>query len=732
MQLDSSLNGRWVLAIEGSDAQVDDILLQLGGTNLLQPGQISLVIMERERSEADELATLTIGHQAGSRELCPGVAIVDVFRMRALTPSDDANRRAMLRARNEFFCATADVVVICGAEPGVVVDPAHYTVRMALARVKPVIWIEETQVGEVVWRLSGVPSPIGEDDNARPDAIKPFENYASIVEQLLHLRDTDRITRWRSELGRVFSIGGPAPSSRVEGDRALEEWWRFRVEPVLDPRRAASSERASALNVHAVHTSGTHNDGQAPSPHTTIGRISLLELNREGFGRWWWARAVAFWGKSHGSGSWFATGECERPGHDGKRADGPFHDPVLRSCPVIGNIFHVADDRARVDSGRYRGAIWLGYLLSIFAVLSATSGAIAFEHAENATVTHLQYWTGTAWALSLILLSVISMQWRRLSNVWRHLVTLRKSTTPGPTSMDAGVLRICFSILVLAIPCALALGLWRALPVSAIAEIAALSTIMALVCLVWTLNAHERWIAARALAEAVRHDQILSPGLVLSRVSRQASFRIERNGLELSDGLAWWQARIRAFQPLPRLESAEASEISLADRRYLSGYVHRLLALIASQVEYHSGRSKRQHRLHHLIHTISGALFALAVASTLAHVMHIGHEPWAQVWTFLTIALPVTAAGLHAINAQLEAGRHAAASDSMLAALQSPHEQLVELEKELLERAGDSTTVPWSQVAQVRRLAATVADAMMGEVADWFRLVAAQPMTVPA
>lgn len=735
LQLGSHTNGRWVLGIEGTDDEAKAVLKRLAAVGLLERGTASVVLLEAEKNVPDHESTLRVGYDADRERDDFGCGIADLYRLEALTPPDDPNRRAMLRTRNELFCATADVVIVCGVPPERAVDPGHFTVRMALARVKPVVWVEALGDGSHRWRYSGIARVQGQPLPAGRAEIETFESYSSLVEDLLHLRDTDTIERWRRDLRRLFS------AEDVPGllaDDVLKQWWNERVLPVLMANHIPSPPSHDRTGKEQEHA-------HAPDPGATVKRIASLVSERVSLTRWgartaggWyllfthlvlafpfiraktltelWNRALRRWFRALGKG---------------ESLNAPVRNFVykgigglaLKDSDVIDRVFDGADERALVDAGRYRSAIWLGYLLSIVAVLMA---ALNVVHHDKQEPPIAQQATSFGWAISLTLLIAIAQ--------WRTRLLRRGSARKAPGEQsESSILRLCFVVFVVSAAGVVLLPAVGALRVGVAIEIAALAAIVALVCVVRVLNVHERWLVARALAEAVRHDRTLFPGMALSRLSFQSAFQIDSKGLQLADGFAWWLARMRADEPLPRIAETRKCKISLADRSYMLSYVRHLNSLVTAQMKYHKDRADQQRRFDHRMHTLVASMFVPALLCVIAHALRFGHDTaWESILTYLTIAFPVTAAGFHAINAQLESGRHAVASEKMAHALQPTLLQLEALRKEFDKAAPASAMVPWSQVTQARRLATTAADAMLTDVEDWFRLVAAQPMNVPA
>ena len=84
----------------------------------------------------------------------------------------------------------------------------------------------------------------------------------------------------------------------------------------------------------------------------------------------------------------------------------------------------------------------------------------------------------------------------------------------------------------------------------------------------------------------------------------------------------------------------------------------------------------------------------------------------------------------HAIGSQLEVARNARASARMALVLERHHENLLALEGNLTGMT--ARYCDWDTVSAIRYEIARAADAMSGDVFDWFTLISARPMSVPA
>ena len=375
------------------------------------------------------------------------------------------------------------------------------------------------------------------------------------------------------------------------------------------------------------------------------------------------------------------------------------NDAVSLNSSIIKH-FEIADERANIDGGRYRSAVWLGFLLSALAVGAAAWGVI-MSHAPPRGGAPV-----VLWLIGVVILATWPLMPVRHSRPAPHLLPLSKLAVA------------------IAVAGAIYFGTEHTIPFAGGVEVVALVAIMALLAHVWASGAHESWISNRAIAELLRYDERQQPMLAVSLSTAQPAFRIAEEELRLINGSAWLLARIRAHQPLPR--SRSGSPISLTNPAHIDCCVRSLHSLLAGQLVYHERRAGREHAIGHRLHIASAVGFFAAALCAAWHLLP-SDEPEGAVarWITLgTIVLPSLAAALHAIRGQLESARLAASSLEMT-------QTLIELRVELLKietQKGDQR----SQVIELRALAARVTDAMMGDVFSWHELVAAQPLGPPA
>jgi hypothetical protein len=243
------------------------------------------------------------------------------------------------------------------------------------------------------------------------------------------------------------------------------------------------------------------------------------------------------------------------------------------------------------------------------------------------------------------------------------------------------------------------------------AEVVAL--VAAIVTLVLGRRAgwHDRWLAARYLAERIRS------GVFLAAVGagdglRPVPYSSRRAGPVQADPNREWAER--AFHEIywRASRSADVAETELPALRTLI-----MSAWIDDQIEYHTtttgNLAMRQRRLTWLAVT----LFGVSALVALLHSMHLlewHSEP--DVWGFLSVVIPAIGAALSGYGAQREYARLAERSRLMISRL-----------KEARDLVEDST-----RLSSLQRATRTTELLMRSETADWYEVVRLHNFEVPA
>ncbi|MBU1361001.1 MAG: hypothetical protein KKC85_21380 [Gammaproteobacteria bacterium] len=751
--LESLAGGHWVIGIHADSLEVRPLLDALMACrNAADPGAPPPTCIRQEpesaaprlRAQGPTIAVEPVASSAGSQGALPRRS----YRLHALTPPDPRDRRQMLRTRDEALSAAADILVVATDCDAAAFPPGLFMLRIALAQTIPVVWLLRRE-GRTECRLSIGAGQSG--DAAPPSPTLRTPSHSTLIERLTHLRDGDPLDHWLDELRSLFERPD-VDLDASEGRAMLDAWWSARIQPVLDIDAAlalaAAPPPGKSRTVQVTQKSGrvARDSRHGPDDRATVvahdmlrwlrdmalprvaparlaGAVAgawhlllsrALALQWKSLGAYWtgalvpWCRAVCGIGSLNAARRDFAYAQ----GPDAGMPDGL----SLRDGEAADRAFDLADERANIDSGRYRSAMWLGYLLSAGAVVAAALGVLAVPHAGGHNLphgtSHLSVWWTVGWVSVVAALTLFFMGWERAD--------------PSTAVVLCGV------TIVLALAGALALWQFDALSLPSAVELVALVAILALVRVVWTLGAHERWLAARTLAEALRYDHMLRPVLASTRISGHRAFSLESGRLVLIDAHAWWLARLRAVDPLPEAAEGDAP-VSLAQRSHLLGHIAHVIGQIEGQIAYHGSRHHREHVISHRLHIATVACFVVAACCAALHAAHWPGAPggWTPSLVFGTIALPALGAALHAIRSNLELERHAQASGGMVAVLEGHRNALQVLRQEIAEIVAFDACIPWRYVAEVRSTVTLAADAMMSDVLGWHRLVAAQAMPVP-
>jgi hypothetical protein len=217
---------------------------------------------------------------------------------------------------------------------------------------------------------------------------------------------------------------------------------------------------------------------------------------------------------------------------------------------------------------------------------------------------------------------------------------------------------------------------------------------------------HQRWLRYRQLAERLRQSSYLWPlGCALLKV-REAP----HSGSDLNRG--WVDGMYHAI----------ARDIGLVPGSVEPAYVLAVSGLmekiLEGQIRYHQRNHEKLEKLNHRLHLAGAVLFAVTLAACVAHVILGGEAAWLLM---LATAPPALGAALYAIASQGEFARSADRSLAMsreLAALQSTD----------LPQALDARG---AMLAEVRKVALSVAEVMTAETNDWNLVFKYRPLHLP-
>jgi hypothetical protein len=217
---------------------------------------------------------------------------------------------------------------------------------------------------------------------------------------------------------------------------------------------------------------------------------------------------------------------------------------------------------------------------------------------------------------------------------------------------------------------------------------------------------HEKWLHDRYLAEQLRGAMFLT---LLVAPSRDTA---REDPLPFYPGPQQWIELTVAI-----LAQAAANGLPPVPFDPLKRFL--LNAWLRDQQTFHTGNAKRKARRAERRHLLGTFLFGATLLMASLHLAGVGHQTSDEVarllrpdlWiTFFVLVLPVWAAAIHAVSAQLELHRIAARSTRMAHMLDW-----------LAHRAERARTLP-----ELREVALEAAELMAKETREWWALLSFQ------
>jgi hypothetical protein len=242
------------------------------------------------------------------------------------------------------------------------------------------------------------------------------------------------------------------------------------------------------------------------------------------------------------------------------------------------------------------------------------------------------------------------------------------------------------------------------------AEVIALAAVVATLALGRRAGWHDRWLAARYLAERIRGSVFLAAtgagdGLRPVVAGGQPSDTVDQD-----PDREWAERAFREiYQGASRSFVAESDVPAL--RTLLIG------AWVDDQIGYHQKTSRRLAKRQRMLTWVAVGLFGVSAVVALLHSTHsLEWHSGPDVWAYLSIIIPALGAALSGYGAQREYARLAERSRLMVSRLKEAKE-LVASSKRLssLQRAARSTEL-----------------LMRSETADWYDVVRLHDFEVPS
>ena len=221
---------------------------------------------------------------------------------------------------------------------------------------------------------------------------------------------------------------------------------------------------------------------------------------------------------------------------------------------------------------------------------------------------------------------------------------------------------------------------------------------------------HDRWLAARYLAERIRSGVFLAATGAGDGLRPVTAGREQADSAEPDPNREWAERAYREIYRRASRSPVPESEVPTL-RKLLIG------AWIDDQIGYHKKANCRLAKRQRQLTWLAVALFGASALVALLHSLQLlerRSEP--DVWGYLSVVIPAIGAALSGYGAQREYARLAERSRLMVARLNDARE-LVEDSKRLssLQRAARSTEL-----------------LMRSETADWYDVVRLHDFEVPA
>lgn len=242
------------------------------------------------------------------------------------------------------------------------------------------------------------------------------------------------------------------------------------------------------------------------------------------------------------------------------------------------------------------------------------------------------------------------------------------------------------------------------------AEVAALAAVVVILVIGRWAHIHDRWIAARYLAERIRS------GVFTAAVGSGADLRLARDGTQSEDSgpadenQEWVERAFREIYWRARRSPPPESELSELKDLLIEAWID-------DQAGYHGQVYKRMSGRHHQLILLAAVLFGVSALAAVFHSLSfLQSDSGYDVWGYLSVIIPAVAAAIAGYSAQRDYTRLAERSKVMVRQLQEVR-QLVE----------DSGQLPSLQDA-----ARKTELLMRSETAEWYEVIRLKDLELPA
>ena len=247
-------------------------------------------------------------------------------------------------------------------------------------------------------------------------------------------------------------------------------------------------------------------------------------------------------------------------------------------------------------------------------------------------------------------------------------------------------------------------------PVIVWAEVAALVAVVITLVLGRRARWHDRWLAARYLAERIRSGVFLAATGAGDGLRTVTVGRRQTDSAEPDPNREWADRAFREIYCRASLSPVAEAEVPTLRTLLIDAWID-------DQICYHEKASCRLAKRHRQLTWLAVTLFGISAVVALLHSMRLlesGTQP--DVWGYLSVVIPAIGAALSGYGAQREYARLGERSRLMVARLNEA--------KELVE---DS-----KRLSSLQRAARSTALLMRSETADWYDVVRLHDFEVPA
>ena len=243
------------------------------------------------------------------------------------------------------------------------------------------------------------------------------------------------------------------------------------------------------------------------------------------------------------------------------------------------------------------------------------------------------------------------------------------------------------------------------------AEVVALVTVVITLAFGRRARWHDRWIAARYLAERIRSGVFLAatgagddlrPLADMMRMAGSGQPDPNREWAERAFREIYWRA--------PRYPIKE-SELPVLQELLMQAWID-------DQARYHKKAHDRLRKRQRLLTSLAIGLFAVSALVALFHSMSLFEPPSGRpdIWGYLSVVIPAIGAALAGYGAQREYARLAERSAMMVTRLAEARQMVEDI----------------SDLAGLRRAARSIELLMRSDTADWYDVVRLHDFELPA